>query len=53
MKGLKEQFEETFNALWPQFNYKKRTISSTPEELEKECKQRGVPAAEVEAERPY
>ena len=38
MKGLKEQFEKTFNALWPQFNYKKRTISSTPEELEKECK---------------
>ena len=38
MKGLKEQFEKTFNALWPQFNYKKRTISSSPERLEKDCK---------------
>ena len=27
MKGLKEQFEKTFNALWPQFNYMKRTIT--------------------------
>ena len=26
-KGLKEQFEETFNALWPQFNYMKRTLT--------------------------
>ena len=38
MKGLKEQFEETFNALWPQFSYMKRTLSSTTEELEKEFK---------------
>jgi hypothetical protein len=30
MKGLKDKFEETFTALWPQFNYKKRTYGSSP-----------------------
>jgi hypothetical protein len=38
MKGLREQFEKTFNALWPEFSYMKRTVSSSPERLEKECK---------------
>ena len=38
MKGLREKFEETFNALWPLFNYKKRTFGNSPAKLEKEVK---------------
>ena len=30
MKGIEELFEETFNARWPEFSYRKRTVSSSP-----------------------
>ena len=33
MEGLKGQFEETLKKLWPEFNYKKRAITLSPERL--------------------
>jgi len=38
MKGIKVKFEETFAARWPEFSYSKRTVSTSPETLEKEFK---------------
>jgi hypothetical protein len=38
MKGIREKFEENFNTLWPQFNYKKRTFANSLAKLEKEVK---------------
>ena len=36
MEGLKGQFEETLKKLWPEFNYKKRAITVSPERLAQE-----------------
>ena len=38
MQGLKVKFEETFAALWPEFNYRTRAYNSTPKTLAKELK---------------
>ena len=38
MKGLRELFEETLDNRWPEFSYRKRTVSKSPETLEKEFK---------------
>ena len=38
MQGLKVKFEETFAALWPEFNYRTRAYNSTPKSLAKEFK---------------
>ena len=36
MKGLRELFEETLDNRWPEFSFRKRTVSKSPETLEKE-----------------